>query len=69
MVNQAEKQAELRIRRQLKRNGYSLHINRDLLYCYEAEPVAADGPGGSMFFQSLSDLQAWADNLNPQKHG
>lgn len=33
------------------------------MFRYEVQPVAAEGLGGSMYFKSLSDLQAWADNL------
>ena len=63
MVAQAEQKAERRIKRQLEKNGYNLHINRDLMFLYDVQPVAAEGLGDSVYFKSLSDLQAWADNL------
>lgn len=68
MVTQAEQQAERRIKRQLERDGYKLHVNRNLVFRYEVQPVAVEGPGDSVYFQSLSVLQAWADNLE-QKSG
>ncbi len=63
MVTQAEQQAERKMKRQLERNGYKLHVNRDMMFRYEVQPVAAEGLGNSVYFQSLSALQAWADNL------